>query len=206
NNNHGSNLPSVATGPTWVNTNGTFYSWDGVDDNGFNAGSISQTTPSTLGISVWVRTRHDSQTAAYVNRWSYTAGLKSFYLFKDSIVTYNLYFALYQSNDALVECNVSNLTAAFWGTNPGLWHHLGVVADGTNIFVYIDGTNKVSTTYNGTIDTNNAPVMIGSLYPDGLYRTTDGIDDARYFASLTTQQLINIFNSTKTNAPYFFAP
>ena len=46
--------------------------------------------------------------------------------------------------------------------NDGQWHHVAAVYDGTNIFLYVDGTLDVSQPATGTIAQNNSPACIGA--------------------------------------------
>ena len=45
--------------------------------------------------------------------------------------------------------------------NDGQWHHVAGVYDGTNMFLYVDGTLDVSKPATGSIVQNSYPVCIG---------------------------------------------
>ncbi len=46
--------------------------------------------------------------------------------------------------------------------NDGQWHHVAAVCDGTNAFLYVDGTLDVSAPVTGTIAQNSDPLCIGA--------------------------------------------
>lgn len=46
--------------------------------------------------------------------------------------------------------------------NDGLWHHVAAVYDGTNIYIYVDGTLDASTPATGSIVQNSFPVCLGA--------------------------------------------
>jgi hypothetical protein len=48
--------------------------------------------------------------------------------------------------------------------NDGQWHHVAAVYDGTNMFLYVDGTLDVSQPATGLIAQNNSPVCLGATY------------------------------------------
>ncbi len=46
--------------------------------------------------------------------------------------------------------------------NDGQWHHVAAVYDGSNMYIYVDGTLDVSQPATGTISQNNDPMCIGA--------------------------------------------
>jgi phage-related tail fiber protein len=51
-----------------------------------------------------------------------------------------------------------------WGgvpVNDGQWHHLAGVYDGSNLYLYVDGVEDVSTNASGSVDLSPDPFLIG---------------------------------------------
>jgi hypothetical protein len=61
----------------------------------------------------------------------------------------------------------------------GQWHHVAAVYDGTNMFLYVDGTLDVSQPATGLIAQNSSPVCIGAT--DGAYELSCHCIELGYF-------------------------
>ncbi len=80
--------------------------------------------------------------------------------------------------------------------NDGQWHHAAGVYDGTNIFLYIDGTLDGSHASSGSIAQNNYPVAIGAnANPPGVvYYFNGSVDEASiYNRALSASEIEAIY-------------
>lgn len=177
NNNDGAvaGTPSgAAAAPTPTFLNSGSYDFDGIDDAvqmPSNVGNFSLT--DSFSISAWINPALDSQNnAIYGNTWS-NAG----YLLRvtaDNKIRFILVEngSVYNGMDSAV-------------LSPG-WHHVVGSWDGTNVRVYVDGTeSSVDPIVNGTVTTisTSAPTFIGSTGEAGVEQYFDGqIDDVRVYS------------------------
>ena len=82
--------------------------------------------------------------------------------------------------------------------NDGQWHHVAAVYDGTNMFLYVDGTLDVSQPATGTIAQNSTPVWIGAnatgAYGYPMYFFNGLIDETSlYNRALTASEIQTIY-------------
>jgi probable HAF family extracellular repeat protein len=75
--------------------------------------------------------------------------------------------------------------------NDGLWHHVAAVYDGTNKYLYVDGTLDASVAVTGTLATNTYAVEIGEN-AEQTARIWDGkIDEVRLWNAALSQTTIS---------------
>jgi hypothetical protein len=75
--------------------------------------------------------------------------------------------------------------------NDGQWHHVAGVYDGTNMFLYVDGTLDASHPATGLITQNSYPMCIGAVaYPE------DGVGTGYFFNGLVDE--VSIYNRALT--------
>ena len=84
--------------------------------------------------------------------------------------------------------------------NDGQWHHVAGVYDGTNMFLYVDGTLDASQPATGLIAQNSAPLRIGANASDGEdgtgYYFNGLIDEASiYNRALTAAEIQSIYSA-----------
>ncbi|MGA2241282.1 MAG: LamG-like jellyroll fold domain-containing protein [Verrucomicrobiota bacterium] len=78
--------------------------------------------------------------------------------------------------------------------NDGQWHHVAGVYDGTNMFLYVDGTLDVSQPATGTILQNSSPLCIGQTAGSSGYFFNGLIDEVSiYNRALTTSEIQAIY-------------
>ncbi len=78
--------------------------------------------------------------------------------------------------------------------NDGQWHHVAGIYDGTNMFLYVDGTLDVSQPATGSISQNNYPVCIGGNAQMTEYLFNGLIDEASiYSRALTASEIRAIY-------------
>jgi hypothetical protein len=80
--------------------------------------------------------------------------------------------------------------------NDGQWHHVAGVYDGTNKFLYVDGTLDVSAPATGSIAQNNYPVCIGEN-AEQTGRIWNGLIDevSIYNRALTATEIQSIYSA-----------
>jgi hypothetical protein len=72
----------------------------------------------------------------------------------------------------------------------GQWHHVAGVYDGTNMFLYVDGTLDVSQPATGSISQNSLPLCIGQTADSTGYYFNGLIDEASiYNRALTASEI-----------------
>jgi len=78
--------------------------------------------------------------------------------------------------------------------NDGQWHHVAGVYDGTNKYIYVDGTLDVSEPATGTIAVNTQPLLLGDN-AGALQRNFDGLVDevSIYNRALSAQEIQTIY-------------
>jgi hypothetical protein len=78
--------------------------------------------------------------------------------------------------------------------NDGQWHHVAGVYDGTNMFLYVDGTLDASQPAMGSISQNSSPVCIGQTAQSSGYFFNGLIDEASiYNRGLTASEIQTIY-------------
>ena len=76
----------------------------------------------------------------------------------------------------------------------GQWHHMAGVYDGTNMFLYVDGTLDVSQPATGSISQNSSPLCIGQTAESTGYFFNGLIDEASiYNRALTASEIQSIY-------------
>ncbi len=81
--------------------------------------------------------------------------------------------------------------------NDGQWHHVAAVYDGTNIYLYVDGTLDTSTPATGLIIQNSFPVCLGENPDAPLPYYFNGAEDevALYNRALSSQEIQSIYQA-----------
>ncbi len=92
-----------------------------------------------------------------------------------------------------------NLSIDLYGSrnvNDGQWHHVAAVYDGTNKFLYVDGTLDVSAPATGSIAPNSYPVYIGEN-AEATGRIFNGLEDeiSLYNRALTAAEVQSIYSA-----------
>lgn len=92
--------------------------------------------------------------------------------------------------------------------NDGNWHHVAAVYDGTNLYLYVDGTLDASRAASGTITKTSDVLAIGNDTgaPPGYSYLFNGLIDevSIYNRALSSQEIQSIYNAKQfvwTNAP-----
>jgi hypothetical protein len=76
----------------------------------------------------------------------------------------------------------------------GQWHHVAGVYDGTNMFLYVDGTLDVSQPATGSISQNSSPMCIGQTAQSTGYFFDGLIDEASiYNRALTASEIQTLY-------------
>jgi parallel beta-helix repeat protein len=171
--------------PTWTSSGryGGAYSFDGANDyiNTATLGSGMFSSDST--ISVWVKSNVD--TGSYTNILSQGIGGEALWQ-----LGFNGGQWVFYGNDVSSAMYSDYITA-------GLWYHIVIVQNETNLYMYVNGTqvdsDPVSTTGNGE-DLN-----IGSMNQND-YFFNGTIDEIRvYNRALSPDEIAAMYNSTSTN-------
>jgi hypothetical protein len=94
--------------------------------------------------------------------------------------------------------------------NDGQWHHVAAVYDGTNKYIYIDGTLDAMAPATGTIAQNSYPVCIGENAEVPGHRWNGWVDElSLYNRALSSVEIQAIYNAQRSGkcflAPTIFA-
>jgi regulation of enolase protein 1 (concanavalin A-like superfamily) len=97
-----------------------------------------------------------------------------------------------KTNQVQFACDDAAALSGTINVNDGQWHHIAGVYDGSDIFLYVDGSVDVSDTATGTISTNTYNLLIGETErAGGKGRYWNGlIDDVRIYNKALTQEEI----------------
>ena len=99
-------------------------------------------------------------------------------------------FYIYTTATTLI--NTATLTA-------GNWYHIVGTYDGSNMRVYLNGSESSNTSKSGSISTSNNNIEIGRYGLDSLYAYSDQTAQPRiYNRALTASEVLNNYNATKT--------
>ncbi len=80
--------------------------------------------------------------------------------------------------------------------NDGQWHHVAAVYDGTNMFLYVDGTLDVSQPATGSISQNSYPICIGENAEAWGHLWNGLIDEVSvYDRALTAAEIQSIYSA-----------
>lgn len=85
--------------------------------------------------------------------------------------------------------------------NDGQWHHVAAVYDGTNVYLYVDGSLDVMQAVTGSIAQNNVPLAIGeNNQPTPGHYMFDGMVDevALYNRALSSNEIAAIYNASSS--------
>ena len=83
--------------------------------------------------------------------------------------------------------NVFSPNSVGTGISKGSWHHIVVIADGSNLLLYIDSIKSSSVSYNGTIDTISADskFIVSSCNYDNDVRSDHYSDEVGFWKDIT---------------------
>jgi len=137
--------------------------------------------PSAFTISVWINV------IAFDKTWQaiVTKGDSSWRLHRSGT----------SSTVAFSTTGLSNVDlSSARSVNDGLWHHLAAVYDGTNKYIYIDGTLDASVAVTGTLAQNAYPVRIGeNAQATGRYFNGFIDEVGLYNQALSSAQIGNLY-------------
>ncbi len=91
----------------------------------------------------------------------------------------------------------------------GQWHHMAGVYDGTNMYLYVDGSLDVSKPATGLIGTNTSPLAIGamSVPPNALYFFNGSVDEVSlYSRALTSNEIAGVYSAGTLGKCYTPSP
>jgi choice-of-anchor C domain-containing protein len=152
---------------------GNVASFDGVDDVITTA---NFNTPSTFSIGTWAK----SDTAT----WNTDGMLLSK---RDSFVLHphagSNSITIYVRNTSLVWTTASINLSTISNFSITDWHHYGASFDGTTVKLFVDGVERASTVFSGTLLADSGPMTIGQDDGSPGSRNFDGnMDDARLYS------------------------
>ena len=188
----GNLCPSTSTQPIAIASalaqidNLNSMSFDGVANNKINCGLSN--TYNILSLSAWVKPNSPVNYAGIFGTRNGVSSTLNYLLTTDN--TNKFRFII---NDGINRAILSNdqITSS--------WTHVVGVADGNNIYLYINGVKQTATqTYGGTIATTNGSLMIGAQYDsDTAFNFNGSIDEAAIFnVALTEAEILSIYNAT----------
>jgi hypothetical protein len=92
---------------------------------------------------------------------------------------------------------LSNALKGHRNVNDENWHHVAAVYNGTNIYLYVDGTLDVSTNATGSIAQNNVPLCLGKNAEASPGYYFNGLVDAVsiYNRALSASEIAAIYNA-----------
>jgi len=155
-----------------------------------NSSTFNVTT--RVSLEAWVYPSSNNQNGGVIGKWTSDAQRAySLYLGQDA-GTNKFGFIMMQSNGVVKSVFPTNTFAA------NLWYHVVAVADGSNLRIYINGSDTGQTTaYDGSINVGTNKFLIGKLRPeDNVYSYSGRVDEAAvYNYALTAAQVLAHYNA-----------
>jgi len=193
----GSNNGTLINGPTFDLTNGGSIVFDGSNDiiNLASSNNLTGNNLQNMTVEMWLKYTSTSVMYAYsIKRSSIDSTLISITCNQDVGGSQGrLGFLVRNYNDTNHEWITHN-----GGYNDGNWHHICGVIDGTNRILYIDGSQKNSSTGGiQSVSNNTAIATIGGFATSNI--TFNGnISSARFYRkSLTPSEVLQNYNAQK---------
>jgi len=170
--------------------------FDGVDDY-VNCGDVDVTT-GVISVVAWVNTTFDGDGTETGNQWVINKNYNGT----------NVPYGLITTTDGNVSSGIGGGGMAFydgsWRTSgsttdisDGTWHFVVGTYDGSTLKYYVDGSLSDSTSYSGSIPTNNENTNIGLYGNDSAY-FQGSIDELRiYDRVLTESEVKDYYEKTR---------
>ncbi|MBP2284310.1 hypothetical protein H4V97_002628 [Flavobacterium sp. CG_23.5] len=156
--------------------------FDGINDY-LDAGNVLNLN-SSFTVSAWVKSTKTNMTILSKRNSAFTQG-------------YDL--KINTNGKAEMSWNGNTITS-YSAINTGKWHHIGVVYDGTNAKIYIDGVNKNSVAASAPTSSNNSFLIAAAngIAPTAFFEGS--IDEVRIWnVALTAMQLKYVMNQEIIN-------
>ncbi len=158
---------------------GNTLHFDGVNDNVGTNTTLGNFGSGNFTIETWVKTTASSGVI----------------LSKRNTPSYGNFYSLVitGSGKALFEFNQSNISdynviTGNTSINDGKWHHVAIVRNATQLFIYIDGVSDATPlTINGSVNINNTATFKMGSYDLGLNWFTGTIDEVRLYNTNLSQ-------------------
>ena len=159
--------------------------FDGVANNKINCGLSN--TYNILSLSVWVKPNSPVDYAGIFGTRNGVSSTLNYLLTTDN--TNKFRFIINDGGNKAILSN-DQITSS--------WTHVVGVADGNNIYLYINGVKQTATQTYGTIATTNDSLMIGAQFAvDTSFTFNGSIDEAAIFdVALTDAEVLSIYNAT----------
>jgi hypothetical protein len=189
-----------AAEPSWSSSNGGYLSYDGGD---WANTTVAPTLPtSNLTASAWVRfdtTNHATESlfqislaGAVGDGWQITRA-------KNAAIGTNVYLR------GIVYTDVGHYASfgpPFIPLLSNTWYHVAMTYDGVTKTVYCDGVEANSESATGDITwfAGHTNLVMGANRYDtgGVYMEGDGTEYAYWLRSLSSNEVLNLYNETKT--------
>ena len=188
--NIGANDGTMTNGATFAGgLVGRGFSFDGVDDH-LSVPDAPSLRPAQFSVAAWVNpAAAESGDGLIVYKQGTDAGgYASFVLW----LLGNTYKARTTMNGVLFDID-SGVNAA-----AGVWTHLAVTNDGSQLSIYVDGILRDSVAVSGTVNYANYPILIGNhdLTPNIFNGFNGRIDEVEVFArALSAAEVAGLFNA-----------
>jgi signal transduction histidine kinase len=170
-----------------------------------DAGNSASLNPSSkVTLMYWMKPSATGQNANPVGKWTTGSGSNNAYSSGLGQDVGNNYFsaALEQSNGTVVIGSQASQTYS-----AGAWQLMTVVADGSNLRMYYNGTQVgTAPTYNGTLKTNSTTdFMIGRLRKDDtLYSFSGAIDEVKVLNNSVSSGWVATAYANQNNPSAFY--
>lgn len=180
--------------------NNRAYSFDGVDDYIGIPYALSMNPDSQMTVSAWVM----ADAWGGLDYSNYVLGneqnsQKSGYMLRGGATS-----VTFQIGSA---GNWRAVTTAVGVVTTGTWYHLAGTFDGYTLRIYVDGTERASSTYTGTITPSSGSMLIGTS-PESYLRWFNGtIDDIMIFTRALSQgEIDTLAGFTSIAVPVLISP
>jgi hypothetical protein len=185
----------LVNGPVWVpGYMGTALQFDGVDDHVLVPDDPAINMAGDFTFSLWMNWTESNRDADVFRKGSSDTGANYYYKFE--LRSNQIRIRLFgPDGGSVLEDPLAN-------RNDGLWHHVAVVRQGVENFLYVDGVQVDRTARGGGDLTNTSNLAFGSM-DSGLDDFYNGsLDDVRFYSrALSAQEIGELVNSGDDTAP-----
>lgn len=185
-------------------------SLDGIDDYITSSATLGSTSQTTCTYSAWIKTSNTSSSMTFFSTTGAGAGSSTQELSLLRPTSGNFYIIIRNNASGYTNSTVGSTTSGDTNICDDLWHHIGLVVDGTSFKIYIDGgdaaINALNTSnisgpaFSGTSTVSfvgsNRQIYLGKNGTNNSYYWDGKYDEVAFIRSaLSDSDIRSIYNS-----------
>lgn len=191
----GNGNTGTAYNPTWV-VDENAMQFFGTTTNGVQGTDIAAIDGTTnMTVLIWSRLDNGGSGVFVAKKRNGFQGWNLYYSTGARVFT----STFYTSDTSAYVLSSSTLPTTHPG-NDGAWHHYGATYDGTNLKLFLDGTNVATGALTGTLVDTTYPLTVGGYYNNSAGAFVSGAngtnDDVRvYNVTLTADGIYKVYTN-----------